>query len=418
MDRLIFHIDVNSAFLSWEAVRRVQNGEEDLRLIPSAVGGDKDKRTGIIVAKSIPAKAYGVTTGEPVSMALRKCPNLVLVHSDFALYKKNSHAFMEICRKYAPVVQQYSIDECFLDFTGTSLIYPDPIALAHQIKDEIRDTLGFTVNVGMGPNRLLAKMASDFEKPDKVHTLFLNEIEEKMWPLPVGELLFVGKASTARLQEMGIKTIGDLANSKLEFVQSILGEKGGKQAYEYANGIDESPVSDVREDPKGYSISTTLEEDVVSLDQARGILLRLTDSVAGRMRFAGVKAYCVSVEIRFSKLADVHGNRPSTRFTNRSHQKRLVNATDITDEIYQVVMELFSELWNGEPLRLLGVALTDVTKEDEEQFSLFTDESKERSKKLDAAMDKIRDRFGSMAVYRGNGNIRRSKTERSIDEEE
>ena len=207
MERLIFHVDVNSAFLSWSAVDRMKKGEPDLRLIPSAVGGDKDKRTGIIVAKSVPAKAYGVTTGEPVSMALRKCPNLVIIHSDRELYSRCSKAFMDICRKYAPVVQKFSIDECFLDMTGTSYLYPDPIALAHQIKDEIYDTLGFTVNVGVGSNRLLAKMASDFEKPNKVHTLFTSEIKEKMWPLPVGELLFVGKMSTARLQEVEINTI-------------------------------------------------------------------------------------------------------------------------------------------------------------------------------------------------------------------
>ena len=198
-ERLIFHIDVNSAFLSWESAKRVSEGKEDLRLIPSAVGGDPAKRTGIILAKSIPAKKFGVTTGEPVSLALRKCPGLVLVPPDFHLYERNSRAFMEICRGYAPVLQKFSIDECFLDMTGTSKLYPDPIALAHQIKNEIRDTLGFTVNVGIGSNRLLAKMASDFEKPDKVHTLFKKEVPQKMWPLPVGDLLYVGKASTARL---------------------------------------------------------------------------------------------------------------------------------------------------------------------------------------------------------------------------
>ena len=184
-ERLIFHIDVNSAFLSWEAARRVAAGGDDLRLVPSAVGGDRNNRTGVIVAKSIPAKKYGVTTGEPVGMALRKCPQLILVRPDFRLYEKNSKAFMDICRKYAPVVEKYSIDECFLDMTGTGLLYPDPIAAAHMIKDEIRDTLGFTVNVGIAPNKLLAKMASDFEKPDKVHTLFQDEIASKMWPLPV-----------------------------------------------------------------------------------------------------------------------------------------------------------------------------------------------------------------------------------------
>ena len=400
-ERLIFHIDVNSAYLSWESVKRLSEGGEDLRLIPSAVGGDPGKRTGIILAKSIPAKKYGVTTGEPVSMALQKCPGLVLVPPDFRVYERNSHAFMEICRKYAPVLQKFSIDECFLDMTGTSKIYPDPIALAHQIKDEIRDTLGFTVNVGIGSNRLLAKMASDFEKPDKVHTLFLREVREKMWPLPVGDLLFVGKASTERLQAAGIRTIGDLANAPLSKIQAVLGEKGGLAAWESANGLDDSPVSEAREEAKGYSISTTLEEDVTTLEKARHVLLALADNVSRRMRADGAKAACVAVDIRLSKLQNARGNTPSTRFTNKSHQRKLENPTDVTDEIYEVAVSLFQELWRGEPLRLLGIALTDLSKGEYEQGSLFQDEKKERSKKLDAAMDEIRGRFGADAIFRG-----------------
>ena len=175
MERLIFHIDVNSAFLSWEAARRVAQGEADLRLIPSAIGGDPEKRTGVVLAKSIPAKNYGVRTGEPIAMALRKCPALVLAKPDFRLYERNSKAFMDICRRYAPVVEKFSIDECFLDMSGTGLLYPEPVAIAHTIKDAIREALGFTVNVGIGANKLTAKMASDFEKPDKVHTLLPEE---------------------------------------------------------------------------------------------------------------------------------------------------------------------------------------------------------------------------------------------------
>ena len=419
--RLIFHIDVNSAFLSWEAVRRVSQGQEDLRLIPSAVGGDPGKRTGIILAKSIPAKKYGVTTGEPVSLALRKCPNLILVPPDFHLYERNSRAFMDICRKYAPVLQKFSVDECFLDMTGTGLLYPDPIALAHQIKNEIRDTLGFTVNVGIGSNKLLAKMASDFEKPDKVHTLFEEEVPAKMWPLPVGDLLFVGKMSTARLVDAGIKTIGELANSELERVQAILGEKGGIAAWESANGLDDSPVSEEHEDAKGYSISTTLEEDVTSLEQARHVLLMLADNVAGRMRRDGAKANCIAVDIRLSKLQNARGNTPSTRFTNKSHQRRLEEPTDVTDEIFETAVELFQELWRGEPLRLLGIALSDVTREEYEQVSLFRDEKREKARKLDAAMDQIRGRFGRDAVFRaGSADMERigRKFKAQMDEED
>lgn len=192
MERLIFHVDVNSAYLSWEAARRVANGEEDIRLIPSAVGGDREKRTGVILAKSIPAKKYQVRTGEPVAIALRKCPQLYLVKPDFRLYEQNSRAFMDVCRKYAPVVEKFSIDECFLDMSGTQRLYPNPSAIAMRMKNEIRDTLGFTVNIGIGPNKILAKMASDFEKPDQIHTLFFSEIPQKLWPLPVRALFTVG----------------------------------------------------------------------------------------------------------------------------------------------------------------------------------------------------------------------------------
>lgn len=242
MSRLVFHIDVNSAYLSWEAARRVATGEADLRLIPSAIGGDREKRTGVILAKSIPAKKFGVRTGEPVAMALRKCPDLVLARPDFRLYEQSSKAFMDICREYAPVVEKYSIDECFLNMSGTHRIYPDPLAIAHTIKDKIRDTLGFTVNVGIGENKILAKMASDFEKPDKVHTLYLHEIPQKLWPLPVRELFTVGASTSEKLEKARIRTIGDLAHTPLERVQMIVGMKLGKQLHDYANGIDDSPV--------------------------------------------------------------------------------------------------------------------------------------------------------------------------------
>lgn len=225
MERLIFHVDVNSAFLSWEATRRVKQGLPDLREIPSCIGGDPRKRTGIVVAKSIPAKKYGIQTGEPMAMAFRKCPELISVPADFELYDKYSRSFKSICASYAPVMESFSIDEVFLDMTGTSLIYPDPVAAAHELKGKIHRELGFTVNVGISTNKLLAKMASDFQKPDRVHTLFPDEIPEKMWPLPIRNLLFLGKASEQKLLNQGIRTIGDLAREREANVQLWLGEK-------------------------------------------------------------------------------------------------------------------------------------------------------------------------------------------------
>lgn len=388
---MIFHVDVNSAFLSWEAAKRVKEGLPDLREIPSVVGGDPKKRTGIVVAKSIPAKKYGIQTGEPMAMALRKCPNLVVVPSDFRLYTENSLAFKAICRDYAPVVESFSIDEVFLDMTGTSLIYPDPIATAHEIKDKIHAELGFTVNVGISTNKLLAKMASDFEKPDKVHTLFPEEIPVKMWPLPIRDLLFLGKASEKRLQDFGIHTIGELAREKESAIQALLGEKTGHQLYQYARGIDNSPVLAQAEESKGFSVEKTFNDDIVSVEQVLPILLEQCDIVATRMRRKGKKCSCISVTFR------------TLDFKNRSHQTSLSSATDVTDEIYENARRLFLEFWKGQPLRLIGVALTGLTDESFEQMLLFEDtKKKEQRQKLDAALDAIRMKFGNDKITRAS----------------
>ena len=391
MDRLIFHVDVNSAFLSWEAAKRVKRGEGDLRLIPSAVGGDRDKRTGVILAKSIPAKKYGLSTGEPVSMALRKCPELVIVKPDFRLYERCSKKFLAICRKYAPVVEQFSIDECFLDMTGTSRIYPDPLAIAHKIKDEIRDRLGFTVNIGVGPNKLLAKMASDFEKPDKVHTLFFDELETKFYPLPVRDLFSVGRATAKKLESVNVRTIGDLAALDEETLRIIIGGKFATHLYLVSHGIDDSPVLAEREDAKGYSNSITLEQDVTNREEAEQVLLLLSDSVATRLRADGVKAHCVSVVLR------------STDFTDRGRQHRLESPTDNTNAIFAEAKKLFSELWKeGDPIRLFGVAAFDVTKDNEGQLSMFDDPKAEKARGVDKVVDEIRGRFGVDTIQRGS----------------
>lgn len=369
----------------------MKEGLPDLREIPSVVGGDPKQRTGIVVAKSIPAKKYGIQTGEPMAMALRKCPNLVVVPSDFSLYTENSLAFKAICRDYAPVVESFSIDEVFLDMTGTSLIYPDPIATAHQIKDKIHEELGFTVNVGISTNKLLAKMASDFEKPDKVHTLFPAEIPEKMWPLPIRDLLFLGKASEKKLQDFGIHTIGELAREKESTIQALLGEKTGRQLYQYARGIDNSPVLAQAEESKGFSVEKTFNDDIVSVEQVLPILLEQCDIVATRMRRKGKKCSCISVTFR------------TLDFKNRSHQTSLSSATDVTDEIYENARRLFLEFWKGQPLRLIGVALTGLTDESFEQMSLFEDtKKKEQRQKLDATLDAIRMKFGNDKITRAS----------------
>ena len=369
----------------------MKEGLPDLREIPSCIGGDPKSRRGIVVAKSIPAKKYGVTTGEPVSMALRKCPELVCVPGDFALFETCSRAFKKICASYAPVMESFSIDEVFLDMSGTQKIYPDPVKLACEIKDRIREELGFTVNIGIGTNKLLAKMASDFEKPDKVHTLFPAEIPTKMWPLPVRDLLFLGKASEQKLIKAGIKTIGEMARYPETEIQRLLGEKTGHQLYEYANGRDDSPVRGEREEAKGYSAETTTEEDIVTYEQAFSLLLAQCDVVAARMRKDGKKCSCVSVTYR---MLD---------FRTRSHQKKLGNPTDVTEEIFVQVKNLLDECWQCQPLRLIGVALTDLTSDDFRQMSLFENtENHEKQKKVDGVVDDIRKRFGNGMIVRGS----------------
>lgn len=394
MDRLIFHIDVNSAFLSWTSVKRLSQGESDLRLVPACIGGESGTRSGIVLAKSIPAKQFKIETAEPVSMALRKCPSLVVVPPDFQWYKTCSKAFKDICRSYAPAVEEYSIDEVFLDMSGTSLIYPDPVKTAYEIKDRIRDTLGFTVNVGIGPNKLLAKMASDFQKPDRVHTLFADEILAKMWPLPVGDLLYCGKASAARLNTAGIYTIGELANMNLEDLKKLMGDKGGEFLHRSANGIDDGDVTEDYGDAKSYSIVTTEEEDITSFERADELLLGLVDRVAKRLRRDEAYSSCISVTVRYLS------------FKTRSHQRKLENPTDISREIYEIGRGLLRELWDGEtPLRLVGIALNDVTKDAVTQLSLFEEENTQREKNrlMDRTMDSILDRFGRDSLKRGTG---------------
>ena len=398
--RTIFHIDVNSAYLSWEATRRKREAEQhpnaaysaqpDLREIPSIIGGDPSRRTSIVLAKSVPAKKYGIVTGEPVSAALRKCPGLVIAPSDFALYSEMSRAFKAILREYTPVVEEFSIDECFLDMTGMGRMYPDPVKTAHTIKDRIRDELGFTVNVGISSNKLLAKMASDFEKPDKVHTLFPEEIEAKMWPLPVGELFLCGKSSADKLTRLHIDTIGALAKADRDSVRAILGNKAGSQLWNFANGIDDSPVVSEAEAPKGYSNEITFDDNITSWEQGEKVLLHLADNVAARIRRDDVKASCIAITIRGNDMK------------KHSHQRMLDAPTDSTSKTYETAKELFRQLWDGQTnLRLIGLAMTQLDREGQQQMSLFGGETDERDEKADKAVDALREKFGDDIIKRG-----------------
>ena len=393
MKRIIFHIDVNSAFLSWEATYRMRElGEtEDLRQIASVVGGSEESRHGIVLAKSELAKKHGVTTGEPLVDARRKCPGLVTVPSNFPIYVKYSNAMMKILEDYTPDIEQYSIDESFLDMTGTQNLFGPPIEVAHKIKDRIYKELGFTVNVGISTNKLLAKMASDFKKPNLVHTLFPEEVPTKMWPLPVSDLFFVGRQTAKRLYSLGIFTIGDLANTDKKVIQDNL--KGhGAVIWEFANGIGDSmeDVANKNRTPtnKGYSNETTLAFDVTDANLAKEILLSLTESVSTRVR--ADKSYVSVVSVYFV----------DNEFHHNSKQMTLNSATNVTNELYHHACNLFDQLWKGQPIRLLGIHISKATSENHRQYSLFEKQDVEKLSKLDSAIDKIRHKYGDDSIKR------------------
>lgn len=392
-DHIIFHIDVNSAFLSWTALARLEAGEgTDLRLVPSIIGGDTEKRHGVVLAKSIPAKAYGIHTGEPVTNAFRKCPKLVSVPPDHALYQRRSRQLMEFLSNISPDIEQVSIDECYMDYSPIAGKYASPEKAAAMIKDSVYKTFGFTVNVGISNRKVLAKMASDFKKPNLVHTLYSWEIQEKMWPLPVSSLFLCGHSSAETLHKLGILTIGDLAAADPAILEAHL-KSHGRTLWQYANGQDSSEILPEPAKAKGIGNSMTLPADALTREEAYRVLLELSESVGRRLRHAHSRAGLVCTEIKYHTFRTV------------SHQMPLDPPTASTDMIYRSACRLFDELWDGSPIRLLGIRSAKLTPEDEPvQLSLFDDASpvSEKQRKLDAALDDIRARFGAGAIKRGS----------------
>ena len=398
MKQIIFHIDVNSAYLSWTAVEQLKNGAtEDIREIPAIIGGNQESRHGIVLAKSVPAKKFGIKTGEPVANALRKCPSLKMYPPNHKMYSEYSARLMNFLQDYTPDIEQVSVDECYMDFTGIAHKYHSPIAAAFEIKDAVYKAFGFTVNIGISVNHLLAKMASDFEKPNKVHTLFPEEIPVKMWPLPVSELYMAGHSSVDTLHKLEIRTIGELAKADPDLLELHL-KSHGRTLWEFANGIDSDKVIRERVENKGIGNSTTLPKDATTEKEAKEVLLWLAETVGGRLRKENQKANMVSVEIKYHTFQSV------------SHQKQLKRATCADQEIYETACQLFRELWDGEPVRLLGIRTSKlVDDEAPEQMNLFDFQQilqkdtskKEKHQKLDKALDEIRKKFGDDAIKRG-----------------
>lgn len=391
--RIIFHVDANSAFLSWTAAYRVKvlGEKEDLRQVPSVVAGDKESRHSIILAKSTPAKKYGIQTGEPLFQALEKCPELRVVPPDYPLYVEASRHFVQMLRQFSPNVEQYSIDEAWVDMTGTQRIFGAPRLAAEIMRQRIWEELGFTVNIGISTNKLLAKMAGDFEKPNKVHTLFPEEMETKLWPLPVRDLFLVGKATEAKLKNLGIYTIGDLAAADLSVIRKRLG-KHGETIWHFANGRNADAVTPEPAENKGYGNSVTTPTDVITTEHAHQVLLSLCETVAARMRKDCKCGSCISIHLR------------TNEFVYFSHQKQLNSSTNLTGQIFHAACQIFDEAWDKiTPLRQLGVQVTRLSEEPYCQYDFLSDvtpQQYERKLRLDETVDTLRDKFGENIIRR------------------
>ena len=388
-ERIIFHIDVNNAFLSWTAVYLLKNGyKQDIRNIPSIIGGDEKQRHGIVLAKSPIAKKFGIVTAETIYSAKKKCPSLQMFPPNYEWYSKCSKELFNYLKQYSPNLEQFSIDECFIEMTGTNYLYKNHIELAHKIKEEVKKLFGFTVNIGIGNNKLCAKMASDFEKPDKVHTLFKDEIASKMWPLDVGELFMVGKKTKEELNKMNIFTIKDLANTSERMLERKF-KSQAKYLKEAAWGIDNSKVTERSSKRESISTTETLNHDYTDEDKLKEILFRQADDVARQLRKQGEYANTVAVIFK------------NNQFKNYSAQAKLKLPSNSTKKIYELAIKIFDENYKKDPIRLIGIRLADFQTKKEEQISLFEEkESTEtvENEEIQRTIDKINNKFGKSLV--------------------
>ena len=396
MEKQILHVDVNNAFLSWSAIYNLENGYAlDIRTIPSAIGGDEERRAGIILAKSNKAKECGVVTGETIYQAKRKCPNIQIFPTNYKFYKECSDKLYNLLLDYTDKIERFSIDECFLDMTEF-LMGKNLENIAIDINRRVREELKFTVNIGVANNKLLAKMASDFSKPDKIHTLYKNEIPYKMWRLPVGELFMLGRKTVPKLNIIGVKTIGDLAKIDKNELIKMFG-KYGLKLWEYANGIDNSEVNFLPEKPKGIGNSVTLPKDLMNEEEICSVILGLVEQVAYRLRKENMVAGNVTVQLRTKNFMDF------------SHQGKFLFATCSTKEIYDKSKELFNEMYKrGMQIRLVGIRVGILSEKNKGQVSLFENNIiNEKQEKIDKAIDILKEKYGYNSVTRAgemNGN--------------
>lgn len=384
--RIIFHVDVNNAFLSWSALDLLEKGYKiDIRDIPSVIGGDETRRSGIVLAKSPVAKRYGIVTAETLYSARRKCPSVKVFPPNFNCYYKNSNLFYNYLKQYTPLIERFSVDECFLDMSGTNYLYKDYLELAYKIKNDIKNMYGFTVNVGVANNMLCAKMASDFLKPDRVHTLFDEEIKEKLYPLPVGDLFMVGKKTTESLKKLKIQTIEDLANADINFLKKHF-KNQASFLKNSAMGIDFSEVEVRSDKSKSISVTETLPEDINDKNELKKILLRQSEEVGRQLRKQ--KQYAGSIAIIFR----------NNLFKNYSHQKTLYNEIDSTEDIYKNAVELLNTSWRGDPVRLIGIRIGGFTSKRSNQLNLFDEVNDDSNDNIQKVLDDINEKYGISSI--------------------
>lgn len=399
MNQYIMHLDVNNAFLSWTAVEMLKNGfDTDIRTIPAVIGGDEKQRHGIVLAKSNIAKQFGIKTAETIYQAKRKCPQLRIFPSKHSMYKQYSNNLYQYLLTYTDRIERFSIDECFIDFSDSIKDRNSFLRLAKQINYEIKTKFGYTVNIGLSNKKVLAKMASDFEKPDKIHTLYVDEVKEKMWPLPIGELFMVGRRTVPKLRLLGINKIEDLAKYDKKIIVKKIG-KLGETIWNYANGIDNDVIHSERDLPKGIGNSVTLPKDCNNINELEKILLALTEKVTYRLRKYKLKTLVVNVQIKTSE------------FITYSHQTKLVIPTDSTKEIYYMAKKLLKQLYKNQSIRLLGLRVDNLTDDSTKQINLF-DSNNTKTEDLDKTIDKIKDKYGyNIITLAGKLDIKNIKAE-------
>lgn len=393
-DRVILHCDLNCFFASVELL-----SHPDLRDIPTAVCGDPASRHGIILAKNEPAKRLGIQTAETIWQAKKKCPGLVLLPPHHGLYREYSRRVNTIYEQYTDLVEPFGIDESWLDITGSMHLFGgDPKAIADALRRRLRQELGLTISVGVSFNKVFAKLGSDYKKPDATTVISRENWRDIVWPLPVGDLLFVGRAAQRTLGQYGVETIGQLAACKPEMLEQLMG-KMGAQLYRYANGLDDAPVrpQHQREPVKSVGNSTTFPENLTRWEEIRSGLQLLSDSVAGRLRKEGL--YCGGVAVAVK----------DAQFRTVSRQMRLGAPTHLMRDIFEAAQELTRRIWKAPtPVRLLSVTALYITDSADsyQQLDLLAGDAPlrdQRQEQLESAMDTIRGKYGRDAIAFGRG---------------